>query len=483
MRVFGLDSSVAARLALANSALLAASILVISAVFYFGTVGVLYRSIDGKIVSISNRLIATYGSRPVADLIREIDLELTDGIDSDTEIFLVTTPSGKPVVGNLSRWPTANLPLGVLVNRSVVRDGRPSSARLYVRPLPRGGLLFIGRDLSEQRSIRDLVLHALQAAGVLSAFLVVLGTWFFRHQIERRIGGIRRTAHQIEAGNLDRRISISGDDEFARLGVDINRMLDRIEQLMSGVRHVSNAIAHDLRTPLSRVRAGLDEALTRDMTLPHVAGAARMAIEGIDDLIVLLNKLLQIAEAESGMRTESFEPLDLNGIARDMVELYDAAAEDAGVRLAVSSRQPVWASGDHDLLASAVASLIDNAIKYAGRGASVELAARSEGDGVSIVVRDDGPGVPPVELPRLTERFYRMDRARSQPGNGLGLAIVSAIAVLHGGALRLENAEPGLRASILLRAATPPRVSEAALPASVAAAGPALPASANLSNS
>jgi len=461
----------ATRLALGNGALLVALILVTSAVFYFGTVGVLDGAIDSKIVSISNRLINTYGSRPIEDLAHEINLELTDGIDSDTEIFLVTTPAGKPVVGNLSQWPGADTPMGRLLNREVVRSGRPSSARLLVNPLPNGGRLYIGRDLSEQRSIRNLVLRALEAAAAVSLVLVVIGAWFFRHQLERRIGGIRHTAREIEAGNLDRRISIQGNDEFARLGVDINRMLDRIEQLMHGVRHVSNAIAHDLRTPLGRVRAGLDDALTRHSSAPALAGAARTAIEGIDDLIVLLNKLLQIAEAESGMRTESFETVDLNRIVRDMVELYDAAAETAGVQLRVAGAGPVWASGDHDLLASAVASLIDNAIKYAGSGAQVELTAQSEAQGtVSIVVRDNGPGVPAAELPRLTERFYRMDRARRQPGNGLGLAIVSAIATLHGGELQLTDAAPGLRAAILLHAAAPPDHAVAPAPSASASA-------------
>jgi signal transduction histidine kinase len=453
---FSLGNSIATRLAAGNGALLVLLILVTSAVLYFGTVGVLDRAIDGKIVSISNRLVSTYGRRPVGDLAREINLELTDGIDSDTEIFLVTSPSGQRVVGNLTQWP-AHPPIGTLLKRDVIRNGRPSSARLLVEPLPSGGLLYIGRDLSEQRSIRDLVLRALQAAGAISLVLVVFGAWFFRHQIERRIGGIRRTASEIEAGNLDRRISISGDDEFARLAIDINRMLDRIEQLMNGVRHVSNAIAHDLRTPLARVRAALDDALKRETTAPALSEAARSAIEGIDDLIVLLNKLLQIAEAESGMRAGSFEPVDVNRIVHDMVDLYDAAAEDAGVRLRSTSGSPVWAQGDHDLLASAVASLIDNAIKYAGRGASVEVQAETEPDGVAITVRDDGPGVPASELPHLTERFYRMDRARNQPGNGLGLAIVSAIAALHGGALQLSNAHPGLRASVRLHAAKPTR--------------------------
>ena len=462
---FGLNSSIATRLALGNGALLVALMLVTSAVFYFGTVGVLDRAIDSKIVSISNRLISTYGSRPPGDLAREINLELTDGIDSDTEIFLVITPEGRPLVGNLSRWPPADTPMGQLLNREVVRSGRPSSARLLVKPLPDGGRLYIGRDLSEQRSIRTLVLQALEAAAAVSLVLVVIGAWLFRHQLERRIGRIRRTAREIEAGNLDRRIAIQGNDEFARLGVDINRMLDRIEQLMHGVKHVSNAIAHDLRTPLGRVRAGLDAALTRHAGAPALADAARTAVEGIDDLIVLLNKLLQIAEAESGMRTESFKVVDLNRIIHDMVELYDAAAETAAVQLSVAGGGPVWASGDHDLLASAVASLIDNAIKYAGSGSRVELTARSDARGVAIVVRDNGPGVPAAELPRLTERFYRMDRARSQPGNGLGLAIVSAIATLHGGELQLTDAAPGLRATILLRAAPPVRPEAVPAPA------------------
>jgi signal transduction histidine kinase len=458
VRTFGFGRSIGTRLALGNGALLFALILVTSGVFYFGTVEVLARSIDGKIVSISSRLRNQYGVRPESELVREINQELTDGMDSDTEIFLVTSPAGQRVVGNLSTWPTAGIPMGRLFNREVIRAGRPSSARLYVQPLPNGGRLYIGRDLSDQRAIRQLVTHALESAMAVALVLVVLGAWLSRRQIERRISGIRHTAREIESGNIEQRIAVSGNDEFARLGIDINRMLDRIEHLMNGVRHVSNAIAHDLRTPLGRVRARLDEALRRGRTVPALSDAARTAIDGIDELIVLLNKLLQIAEAESGMRAGYFEAVDLNRILHDMAELYDAAAEEAGVRLVVSSHAPVWAQGDHDLLAAAVASLIDNALKYAGRGARVELMARSAAEGVSITVRDNGPGVPACELPRLAERFYRMDRARNQPGNGLGLSIVSATAKLHGGELSLVNAEPGLAACIQLPAAKLPEV-------------------------
>jgi len=458
--------SIAARLALGHGAVLLALLMVTSGVFYFGTVGVLARSMDHKILAISNRLRAEYGRRPLTDLVREINAELTDGIDSDTEIFLVTAPDGARVVGNLSSWPRADLPLGRLLNREVIRDGRPSSARLLVQGLPNGGRLYVGRDVSEQRAIRTLVVRALETATAVSLVLVIIGAWLSRRQIERRISGIRQTAHAIEAGNLEQRIQVSGDDEFARLAVDVNRMLDRIEQLMSGVRDVSNAIAHDLRTPLGRVRARLDEALRHELTVSALANAARTAIDGVDDLMLLLNKLLQIAEAESGMRTRSFGQVELHGIVQDMVELYDAAAEEAGVELVVASDAPLWVPGDRDLLATAVASLIDNALKYAGRGSRVELTARCDANAAAIVVRDDGPGVPAAELPRLTERFYRMDRSRMQPGNGLGLAIVAAIAKLHGGTLQLENAEPGVRASILLPQA------KAAEPAFLAARPP-----------
>jgi signal transduction histidine kinase len=438
------------QLALANVALLATTILVISTVFYYGTVGVLDRSVDGKINSISRRLQQSYGTRPLADLQAEITQELHDGIDSDSEIFLVTDASGKPLVGNLSAWPDAGTARGQLIDAEVIRNGKPSSARLLIRSLAGGRTLYVGRDLSEQRAIRLLVLHALDAAALVALVLVGLGAYLFRRQLQARIHEIGRTTRAIEAGDLKSRILISGDDEFAHLSIDINRMLDRIEQLMDGVRHVSNAIAHDLRTPLSRVRSVLEEALRRDVTAEGLSGAARAAIESIDELISIFNKLLQIAEAESGMRTAAFAPLDLQRIVLDMSELYDAAAEERGVRLRVTAGTPVWASGDRDLLSSAVASLIDNAIKYAGTGSTVRLCASDGAIGRSIVVEDDGPGVPDSELSRLPERFYRVDRSRALPGNGLGLAIVSAIASLHGGRLQLSNATPGLRAALIL---------------------------------
>jgi signal transduction histidine kinase len=448
--VASLTQSIATRLALGFAVLVAEAILVASGVFYFGTVGVMDRRINAKITAISNRLMDSFRYRPIEELARQIELELNDGIDSDTEIFLVVSPSGQRVVGNLTATPMATRPLGRVVTDQVVREGKRTTGRLVVQQLPDGGFLYVGRDLSEQRSISDLVIKALLAGAGASLLVLVAGALLFRHQIEKRIGHIRQTAHRIEAGDLTQRIPVSSDDEFGRLSVDINRMLDRIGHLMDGVRHVSNAIAHDLRTPLARIRSRLDEAVRRQSSIASLSEAAGAAIEDIDELILVFEKLLQIAEAESGVRAKSFEAVDLNGIAKDMVELYDATAEQRRVSLKPGGGAAVLAAVDRNLVASAVASLIDNAIKYAGPGATVEVGVYAQPQSVAIEVRDNGPGIPEAERPRVTERFYRLDHSRNLPGNGLGLSIVSAIATLHGGALQLEDAAPGLLARIVL---------------------------------
>jgi signal transduction histidine kinase len=449
-----LRGSIATRLALGYGALLVATVTIAAAVFYFGTVGLLDRSIDAKIRSITQRLEQNYRQRPLSELTGEIERELADGIDSDTEIYLVTDADGRLLVGNLSRWPGVSAPNDVLLEREVIRDGRPSFARLLIEPLPDGGRLIVGRDLADQGAIRALVGRALTIGVAISLALAGLGASLFRRQIEQRIGAIRRTAQAIEAGQLDQRIAMSGNDEFARLGVDINRMLDRIKTLMDGVRNVSNAIAHDLRTPLSRVRSRLDDSLRHEPSASALIAAAQQSMADIDDLISLLNKLLQIAEAESGVRAACFSAVDLRRIAEDMTDLYEPAAEERGVRLrALGGSVSVLALGDHDLLSSAVASLIDNAIKYAGAAATVSVSAQVEAEGVRICVADDGPGIPEQDLPRVSERFYRVDRSRSLPGNGLGLAIVSAIATLHDGRLTLENTHPGLCAALHLHGA------------------------------
>jgi signal transduction histidine kinase len=341
-----------------------------------------------------------------------------------------------------------------------MRNGRPSLSRLLPRLLPDGSILVVGRDLEDQRDIERLVWRALLAGGAAALLLTIGGALLFRRQIEHRVGAIRRTALEIEAGDLSRRIPISEvEDEFARLNGDINRMLDRIENLMNGVRHVSNAIAHDLRTPLGRIRSRLEEALGHGESTAQLADAARFAIQRVDELIQMLDRLLQIAEAESGARRQSFAPVPLTSVLSDVVELYDATAEEEGITLINEVEGRPMVLGDKNLLTSALANLVDNALKYSESGSTVQVRALQGLDTVSIEVRDDGPGIPASERARVVDRFYRLDQSRSPPGNGLGLSIVAATSSLHWGKLELADASPGLVARIVL-----PRVEKAALP-------------------
>jgi len=453
-------NTVAFRLAMGYSALVVGAVAVISAVLYFGTVGVLGRGINAKLFAISERLTNHFETRGNAALQQEIQQLLTDGIDQDTEVYLFLGPGGQKIVGNLSGWPSSKMPLDRLTDQTVTRYGRPSISRLLPHELPNGATLVVGRDMQDVHEIEQLVLRALVIGGGIAVLLAIGGAVLFRQQLEHRVAAIRRTVLEIEAGDLSRRIPVlEAEDEFTRLDRDINHMLDRIQHLMDGVREVSNAIAHDLRTPLGRIRSLLDEALRPRTTIEQLSETAGAAIQGIDELIVVFDKLLQIAEAESGTRRQSFQPIALKEIITGVVELYDATAEEKGIALVIKIDGEPTTLGDKDLLASATANLIDNALKYAGGMATVQVRATQERNTMSIVVQDNGPGIPPEERAKVITRFYRLDRSRSLPGNGLGLSIVAAISKLHSGTFSLGDAGPGLIARIVL-----PRVDAKTLP-------------------
>ncbi len=454
-----LFSTVTFRLALGYGALVIGAMVATSIVLYFGTVGVIDRNIDSKIKAISERLTNQYETQGITGVQREIEQLLTDGVDQDTEIYLLVDARGRTIAGNLSAWDRRNVVLEQLTEAHVTRGGKPSTGRLLLRRFPSGDLLVVGRDMQDVLEIETLVFRSLLGGGAITLILAIGGAFLFRRQLEYRIATIRHTAMEIEAGNLSRRIPVlDAEDEFTRLGREINHMLDRIQQLVDGVRDVSNAIAHDLRTSLGRIRSQLDEALHSGTTIEQLRETAGTAISGIDDLIVVFDKLLQIAEAESGARRQSFVPIALREVITDVVELYDAAAEAKGIKLVINIEDEPTVLGDKALLGNAIANLLDNALKYAGNAATVWVRAMADTTAVSIVIQDNGPGIPAAEKPKVTTRFYRLDRSRSLPGNGLGLSIVTAISQLHEGRLLLEDASPGLIARIVL-----PRMEDASL--------------------
>lgn len=444
-----LRASLAFRLAAAYGTLVIVAMAAMTAMVYLGTVGVIANGIDAKLQTESDLLARDFAKGGIAGLRHQIDALLTDNIDQDTEVYLLLGPAGK-LVGNIAGVPDT-LALDRFVDAPVSRYGMPSRSRLLARRLSGGYTVVVGRDLADVDQVRTLVSRSMLIGGAIAMLLAAWGAILFRRQLEKQIATIRRTAEEIEAGDLGRRVPEDvGLDEFAKLNGSINRMLERIQHLMEGVKDVSNAIAHDLRTPLGRIRSLLDDALARPLSAPLLAERARTAIQGIDDLTLVFDKLLQIAEAETGARRQSFRRLFLNDVILPVVELYDAAAEAKGIALVAEIPEHAAIFGDRELLGSAIANLIDNAVKYGQAGTTVTVRSEDDRDTSSIVVEDDGPGIPESERARVLTRFYRLDRSRSIPGNGLGLAIVNAIGHLHGGTLALEDARPGLRARLVL---------------------------------
>jgi signal transduction histidine kinase len=441
--------SVAFRLALLCGALVVASVLVLSSVFYFVSIGLLARNIDGKIMSITEKFTEDAESNGLFVLAQRIESTLSDGVDSDVEILLLTNALGQKLAGNISGWNDASMPLDQTIDYVLKRGKQFLPSRIRLHKMSNGALLVVGRDMQDLSEIRSLIARAVVIGGVSALLLAILATLVFRRQLEQRIWAIRHTTQEIEAGNLDRRITLSGTpDEFDRLSGDINRMLDRIQHLMEGVRHVSNTIAHNLRTPLGLIRGHLEEALRGVPEQRKLEEAGHFAIGAIDDLIVVLEKLLQIAEAESGARRQPFEPVILRTVVTDLLELYDAAAEALGVTLIVDIAGEPTLPGDKDLLAGILANLIDNALKYAGSPATVTIQVKETAEAVSIIVQDNGPGIAAHERAKVVQRFYRLSSNR--PGSGLGLSIVSAFTQLHDGTLFIEDAQPGLKVRIEL---------------------------------
>ncbi|MET3183048.1 UNVERIFIED_ORG: signal transduction histidine kinase [Variovorax guangxiensis] len=439
--------SVGFRLAFYYGLLVAITMLAALAIVYMQTVGVLQQRMVRQVAASMQQLMVRYDARGADGVAGEISNALSDGRNSDNEIYLLTDREGNKLAGNLDQMPSQAPDAGDGVHRRVVRAGQTVIAYLVMRPLPDGGLLVVGHDLRDQESIESLVASASAAAGIVAVLLLIGGTFVFRQELERSVGAVRRTAARIAAGELQERVEPSGEeDEFALLEHDINAMLDRIQSLMDGVRHVSNTIAHNLRTPLTRVLVRLRAAEAGLGEDDPQREAVASAIRELEELAVVFEKLLQIAEVEAGARRQQFAPVALHVIADDVAELYEAVAELRGIALLREPADMAMALGDRDLLAGAAANLLDNALKYAGSGATVRVGTHTVDGRAQLFVQDDGPGIPHAEHERIGVRFHRLDR--SVPGHGLGLASVLAVVALHGGRLDFADAKPGLRACI-----------------------------------
>jgi signal transduction histidine kinase len=387
-------------------------------------------------------------------------------------LYLVTTPAGLAIAGNVG-----SLAPGVLettgwsetaYRRLDEQDSADHRALVRVTELPGGFRLLVGSDLAERRRLFGIVAKAAQWSLLIVVVLGLGGGVFVARRVLRRIDAMTGTTQRIMAGDLSGRLPVGrSGDELDRLAENLNAMLERIEALMMGLKEVSDNIAHDLKTPLTRLRNRAEEALAKSGSEAEYRSALERTIEESDGLIRTFNALLMIARAESGQARGNMDDFDASEVANGIHELYEPLAEEDGMTLNVKTGSaPVH--GNRELISQALANLVENAIKYgkpvaaaqplsAGAVAGTDsktilIEARRDGDQVLLSVTDHGPGIPEADRKHAVERFVRLEASRTQPGSGLGLSLASAVATLHGGELRLGDAHPGLSATLVFPA-------------------------------
>ncbi|MEZ5669158.1 MAG: HAMP domain-containing sensor histidine kinase [Alphaproteobacteria bacterium] len=371
-------------------------------------------------------------------------------------IYVLTNPDYTVRAGNLDAWPSVPEDVDGLVRFTILRieDGKevihPVEAMTVL--LPGRYRLLVGRDMNERVAVQTMLQESFGWLLIVTLSLGLAGGVFVSRRMLGRVEAINRTTERIMQGDLHERIALKGaDDEFDELSSNLNAMLDQIERLMAGMRDVTDNIAHDLRSPLTRIKARLEQVLTRERTLEEYKSAIDQAILDADRLLGVFSALLSIATVETGALQSELKPVDLNDLVQEVAELYEPAVEDAGMMMIARSRPGAIIKGHRQLLMQAMANLIDNAIKYAGGSQRVDLVVSQHGHEVDFFVGDNGPGIPEDKREYVLQRSARLDPARSTVGNGLGLAMVAAVAKLHGAALTLEDNEPGLRVRMSFR--------------------------------
>ena len=379
-----------------------------------------------------------------------------------SSLYLLTDPAGEPLAGNVAQIPPGVLDHPGFVDTPYHTIGggdryRRALARIYV--LPGGFRLLIGHDLGDRARIGSVMVRGLAMSLVFFAALAAIGALFVARRVLSRIDAINTSAKGIMAGDLTRRLPVSGSgDELDRLAVGLNEMLGRISELMQGLREVSDNIAHDLRTPLTRLRNHAEAALAYGGDAAAYRAALEKTIEELDSLIKVFNALLLIARAEAGGDLEDLHTFDLGEAARSVAELYEPAAEEEGLTLKVDTRGPLNVRGNRELIGQTIANLVDNALKYGAPkdGAKIKpevvISAYRASGSIVLTVADHGSGIALADRARVLGRFVRLEGSRSRPGSGLGLSLAAAVARLHGGSVELEDNEPGLRVRVILPA-------------------------------
>ncbi len=441
----------------------AAAVVAISYIYWNTTVLLtqqLHETIDAELKGLAEQYTAGGLNRLVSTI---ADRSRTPG----SSLYYVADGGGSRITGNLGSISpelfNSRGPVEFVYSRPAEGGTERRLAFANVFRLTGGYRLIVGRDIEERRVLARVIRSAmLWGLGMMALFGIGGGFWVSR-KLLARIDAVTATTRTIMDGDLTGRLPVNGSgDELDRLSESLNLMLARIEQLMAGLREVSDNIAHDLKTPLSRLRNRVESALREPYGQASYREALERTIEEADELIKTFNALLSIARLEAGAGGEHKEALELGALVRDVAELYEPVAEERGIALYADAPAPVYTSADRQLLGQAIANLLDNAIKYGtpepasgnGEEPEIRVSAEKQGAMAEITVTDRGPGVPDQERERVLGRFVRLEASRSEPGSGLGLSLVAAVARLYGGTVRLEDNRPGLKVILSLPAET-----------------------------
>ena len=430
------------------------SVVALFAFIYWSTIGFMERQTDAVIQAEIVGLAEQYERRGLVGLVNVIG----DRVRRDTEersAYLLVDSSRRPLAGNVSFWPREFNQRGEWVNFVIeAADDEQVPVRAQVLGVGPGFGLLVGREIRELEQIDGLLRQTAIWGLGLTVGLALAGGLLMGLSAQRRVSQLNRTTRQIIAGNLSQRVPVRGShDEHEELATNVNAMLDQIESLLAGVRHVSDSIAHDLRGPLTRLRTRL-EALAAEPEPDRTSIGQCLA--QADGLLETFNALLRIARVESGAYRSAFTELDLSLVVRGACELYQAAAEKHGIALHVTCAPNARVFGDRELLAQALSNLLDNSVKYTPAKGRIDVHLSHVAKRISFSIADTGPGIGEADRERVLARFARLDQARSKPGNGLGLALVRAVTDQHDGQLTLADNAPGLIVTLELPAVSRP---------------------------
>nr|WP_294915840.1 HAMP domain-containing sensor histidine kinase [uncultured Neokomagataea sp.] len=436
-----------------NFALAYGSVFVLSAGFFlsfiwWNTTGQIERRVEAAVQVDAHDLEQRVQRGGMASLVTAIQDRLDRNVEDDA-LYLLVGPTGRRYAGNLPGWPATVSGTEHFYELSIQRDSFRTRAKMHAYILPGGGGLIVGRDIRGRELVRHVLMDTLIWAWIMVSLLAAGGALVMRGIFRQVVGSIARTTAAVARGDLSRRMPLTGN-ETDSISQTVNEMLERIDRLMDGVRQVSNAIAHDLRTPITRARARLEEASLTATSEEALRSAVDRAVVDLDHVTSIFEALLRIAQLEAGTRRAAFTDLDVPPLLEGLAELYEASAEEASLclKLRLDAVRPVY--GDRHLLQQAFANLLDNAIKFAPSGTDVVVHAGMVGDDVFIAVMDAGPGMSPDDMARASERFFRAEAARNTPGSGLGLSLVQAVVALHNGRMVLQDRKPGLGVTLYI---------------------------------